>query len=102
MGHRQGYRVPEQMAVQRKVSRALLKIKERSGQRWPNNLRAGFPRSGKDGEVGNHHTDGQAEEAVNLTHPLGVALGEIVVDGDDMRALARQRIEIGSERRVME
>ena len=39
-----------------------------------------------------------AEEAVDLAHPLAVALGEIVVDGDDMHALAGERVEIDGER----
>ena len=38
--------------------------------------------------------DGQAEELVDLSHPFGVALGEIVVDGDDMDAAAGERVEI--------
>ncbi len=42
--------------------------------------------------------DSQAEEAVDLAHPLGVALGEIVVDGDDVHALAGKRIEINRQR----
>ena len=40
----------------------------------------------------------EAEEAVDLAHPLGVALGEIVVHGDDMHALAGQRVQIGRQR----
>ena len=36
----------------------------------------------------------QAEEAVDAAHPLGVAPGEIVVDRDDMDALAGERVEI--------
>jgi len=28
--------------------------------------------------------DGEAEETVDLAHPLGVALGQIVVDGDNV------------------
>jgi len=43
--------------------------------------------------------DGQAEEVVELGHPLGVAPGEIVVDRDDMDALAFERIEIGRQGR---
>ena len=31
----------------------------------------------------------QAQEAVDLAHPLAVALGQVVVDGDDVDALAR-------------
>jgi hypothetical protein len=41
-----------------------------------------------------HDVDGQAEEAVDPPHPLGVALGEVLVDGDDVDALARQRVEV--------
>ncbi len=43
------------------------------------------------------HADGQSEETVDLAHPLGVALGEIVVDGDDVHALAGQRVEVGRQ-----
>ena len=50
-------------------------------------------------QIGDHHTDAHAEELVNLSHPVGVALGEIIVDRDDMHALAGQRIEIDRERR---
>ncbi len=42
---------------------------------------------------------GHAEEAVDLAHPFGVATGEVVVDGDDVDALAGQRIEIDREGR---
>ena len=45
------------------------------------------------------HAGGQAEEAVDLAHPGGVAAGEIVVDGDDVDALAGQRVEIDRKRR---
>jgi hypothetical protein len=38
--------------------------------------------------------DRHAEEAVDAAHPLRVALGEIVVDGHDMHALAGERIEV--------
>ena len=44
-----------------------------------------------------HQTHGEAHEAVHLAHPLGVALGQIVVDGDDVDALARQGVQIGRE-----
>ena len=43
--------------------------------------------------------DGQAQESVDLSHPVRVAAGEIVVDGDDMHALAVQGVEINGERR---
>lgn len=36
----------------------------------------------------------QAEKFVNLAHPAGVALGQIVVDGDDVDTLAFERVEI--------
>ena len=35
---------------------------------------------------------GQAHEAVHLAHPLAVAAGQIVVDGNDVHALAGQRV----------
>ena len=43
--------------------------------------------------------DGEAEEVVDLAHPVGVALGEVVVDGDDVDALAGERVEIDRKRR---
>ena len=45
------------------------------------------------------HADGQPEEAVHPAHPLGVALGEVVVDRDDVDALAGERVEVGRQRR---
>ena len=42
--------------------------------------------------------DGQAEELVDAAHPFRVALGEVVVDGDDVDAALRQRIEVDGER----
>ncbi len=44
------------------------------------------------------HADRQAEEAVDLAHPLGVALGEVIVDGDDVHAAPGERIEINRQR----
>ena len=41
--------------------------------------------------------DRQAEELVDLPHPLGVAAGEVVVDGDDVDALAGERVEVDGE-----
>ncbi len=38
--------------------------------------------------------DSEAEELVDLAHPLGVALGQVIVDGDDVDAAARQRVQI--------
>ena len=40
----------------------------------------------------------EPEEAVDLAHPFGVALGEVVVDGDDVHALAGERVEIDGKR----
>jgi hypothetical protein len=37
--------------------------------------------------------------SVDLAHPFGVALGEVVVDGDDVDALAGERVEIDRQRR---
>ena len=41
--------------------------------------------------------DGEAEAVVDLTHPLGVTLGEVVVDGDEVRAIAFERVEVHRE-----
>src|ERR1700730_2328762 len=41
----------------------------------------------------------KAEEMINAAHPFGVAAGEIIVDGDDMDALAGERVEIAGKRR---
>ena len=50
-------------------------------------------------DVGHDDAGGQPQEAIDLPHPVAVAAGEIVVDGDDMDALALQRVEVGGERR---
>ena len=42
--------------------------------------------------------DGEAEELVNSAHPLGVALGEVVVNGNDVGAFAGERVQIDGER----
>ncbi len=39
-----------------------------------------------------------AEEAVDGAHPLAVALGEVVVDGDDVDALAGNGVQVAGER----
>ena len=41
----------------------------------------------------------EAQKCVDLPHPGGVAPGEIVVHGDHMHAIARQRVEVGRQRR---
>ena len=43
------------------------------------------------------HADGKAEHLVNRAHPFGVAAGEVIVDGDDVHALACERIQIGGQ-----
>jgi len=50
------------------------------------------------GEIVDDDADGEAEEAVDLAHPLGVALGEVIVDGDDVDAVAGESVEIAGER----
>ena len=47
--------------------------------------------------LGEDHADVQAEEAVHPAHPLAVAFGQVVVDGDDVHALAGQRVEVGGQ-----
>ena len=42
--------------------------------------------------------DGHAEEAVDPAHPLRVAARQVVVDRDDVDALALERVEIGRQR----
>ena len=36
----------------------------------------------------------QTEEAIDRSHPLGIAPSQVVVDGDDVHALGRERVEI--------
>ena len=45
-------------------------------------------------EIVDDDADGQAKEGVELAHPLRVALGEVIVDGDDVDAASRERVEI--------
>ena len=42
--------------------------------------------------------DRQAERVVDRPHPLRVALGQIVVDGDDVHAAAGERVEVRGQR----
>ncbi len=44
------------------------------------------------------HADGESKEAVDASHPLGVAAGQVVVDGDEVDAAAGQGVEINGER----
>ena len=41
----------------------------------------------------------EAEEAVDAPHPVGVALREVVVDRDDVHALAGERVQVARQRR---
>ena len=50
------------------------------------------------GEVVDDDAYGEAEEAIDLAHPFGVALGEVVVDGDDVDAVAGERVEVAGKR----
>ena len=49
------------------------------------------------GDVMYHQADGQPQKAVYLAHPFAVAAGQVVVDGDDVDALAGQRVQIGGQ-----
>ena len=40
------------------------------------------------------HADLEAEEVVQSAHPLGVAARQVVVDGDDVHALAAQSVQV--------
>ena len=50
-------------------------------------------------EIVDDQADGETEEAVYLAHPLRVTLGQIVVDRDNVDALAGQGIEVGRKQR---
>jgi hypothetical protein len=41
----------------------------------------------------------QAQEAVELAHRMGVALGQVVVDGDHMHTLAGEGVQVDRQRR---
>ena len=47
------------------------------------------------GKAVDYEADAKAEKAVDLAHPLAVALGEVVVHRDDVDALAREGVEVG-------
>jgi len=42
-------------------------------------------------------SDGETQEAVNPPHPVGITLGEVVIDRDHVHTLARKRIEVGGQ-----
>ena len=39
-------------------------------------------------------TDRKAEELINLPHPVGIAAGQVVIDGDHVDAAPRQCIQV--------
>ena len=47
------------------------------------------------GHVRHDDADREPEGVVDEAHPVGVAAGEVVVDGDDVDAAAGQRVEVG-------
>ena len=46
-----------------------------------------------------NHADRHPEEAVDAAHPVGVPASEVVVDGDDVHALAGEGVEVGGKGR---
>ena len=50
------------------------------------------------GEVMHDDADREAEEAIDLAHPFGVALGQVVVDSNYVDAVAGERVEIAGKR----
>ena len=44
------------------------------------------------------HADCQAQEAEDAAHPLAVALGQVVVDRDDVHAFAPEGVQVGRQR----
>ncbi len=49
------------------------------------------------GDAVDDQAHGEAQELIHLAHPLGVALGQVVVDRDDVDALPGEGVEIGRE-----
>ena len=49
-------------------------------------------------EIVNDHADGQPQKFVNLAHPLGIALGQVVVHRHHVHAVAGERIQIAGQR----
>ena len=44
-------------------------------------------------------TDGHTQILIDATHPLGVSLGQVVIDGNDVHALAGNGVEVAGQRR---
>jgi hypothetical protein len=51
------------------------------------------------GLTGIDHAGGHAEGGKDLSHPFRVALGEVVVDGNDVHALSAERVQVCGEGR---
>ena len=51
------------------------------------------------GQAVHDDADRHAQELVDPPHPLGVAAGQVVVDRDDVDALAGQRVQVDRQRR---
>jgi hypothetical protein len=49
-------------------------------------------------QVVDDHAHGQPQKLVDLAHPLGVALGQVVVHRDHVHAVAGQRVQIAGQR----
>src|SRR5271156_687792 len=50
-------------------------------------------------KVVDDHAHRQAEEAVELAHPFGIALGQVIIDRNHVHAASAQRIQIYRKRR---
>ena len=46
-----------------------------------------------------HHADRQPQEIINLPHPLGVTLSQVVVHGNDVNTFAADCVEVGWQSR---
>ena len=49
------------------------------------------------GEVVHDDANGKTKETINLAHPLGIAFGQVVVDGDHVNAVAGERVQIAGK-----
>ena len=49
-------------------------------------------------QIVNDHAHRQPQKLVNFSHPLGVALGQVVVHRDHVHAMTQQRIQVAAQR----
>ncbi len=49
------------------------------------------------GETMDDHADGQPEELVDASHPLGIAAGQVVVHGDQVDTLAGESVQVDGQ-----